>query len=174
MLSDGKIILRPLEPEDIDFVYRLENDTDAWEHSLTSAPFSRRMLTDYVLNATADIYADRQLRLVVTETRSGELLGLVDLFEFDPLNRRAGVGIIVAPESRHRGTGLSALGLLGEYASRRLGIHTLWAVTAVDNAASRCLFERAGYQTTGRLRSWLRRGESYADALLWQRLFGSN
>ena len=50
-------------------------------------------------------------------------------------------------------------------------MHQLAAVVAVDNAPSIALFKSCGFKSTGRLRSWIRRGRTYADALIFQRLF---
>ncbi len=72
---------------------------------------------------------------------------------------------------RGKGMGTKALDLLCSYASEVLGMHQLAAQIACDNEASRRLFDRCGFKPCGMLRSWLRRGRHYADAIIVQRLF---
>ena len=97
-------------------------------------------------------------------------VGAVDLYDFDPLSRRAGVGIIIDEAARGRGYAARALTLLWEYASLHLDMHQLWAITAIDNTAAARAFARAGFTTAGRMRSWIRRGRQWVDALIVQRL----
>ena len=168
LLSDGVVALRAPEPHDIDIMLRWENDSTAWTSATTAAPFSRRNIEDYVMTYDPDIFSARQLRLII-ET-AGRPVGAVDLFEFDPLNRRAGMGIVVDPDERRSGIARRALNLLAIYGASRIGLHQIWAMAAADNEASGALLASAGYVISGRLRSWLRRGESYIDAYIYQRL----
>ena len=125
----------------------------------------------YIENYNADIYAEKQLRLVIVENESGSAVGTIDISDFDARDRRGFVGIALVARYRGMGYASEALGLLTDFAARTIGMHQLAAVVAVDNEASRALFEAAGYSTAGRLRSWLRVGRSYVDVLLYQRLF---
>lgn len=168
LLTDGTVTLRPPEPYDIDTILRWENDTVAWTSATTAAPFTRRNIEDYVMSYDPDIFATRQLRLIIEH--EGVAVGAVDLFDFDPVNRRAGMGIVIDPTERRRGLAGRALTLLARYGASRIGLHQIWAMAAADNEASRRLLLSAGYVTAGRLRSWLRRGESYEDAFIYQQL----
>jgi len=122
MNIEGRICrLRALEPRDLDAMYEWENDTEAWRASGTAAPFSRHVLSRLIDEQRFDIYATRQLRLVIEPAEPvapigpdcadgrGAAVGAVDLFEFDPQNQRAGVGIIVASPCRRRGFAADAL-----------------------------------------------------------------
>ena len=66
MNIEGKICrLRALEPEDLDAMYGWENDTEAWQVSGSVAPFSRHILSRLIDEQAFDIYATRQMRLVI-------------------------------------------------------------------------------------------------------------
>ncbi len=170
LLDDGIIAHRALEPADLDDMTRWENDTRVWSAGSQAAPMSRHQIAEYIAHYDADIFSARQLRLIVTETASGNAVGAVDLYDFDPLSRRAGVGIIIDEAARGRGYAARALTLLWEYASLHLDMHQLWAITAIDNTAAARAFARAGFTTAGRMRSWIRRGRQWGDALIVQRL----
>lgn len=165
------ISLRAAEPADLDFLYTIETSEGRAEGSFATAPMSRHLLWEYLNNYTADIYRDRQLRLIAVKTDSGEAVGAVDICDFDPHDLRGFVGIYILPSERGKGYGHEALEALCRYASETVGMHQLVAQVAVDNSASISLFRGARFRSVGKLRSWLRRGQGYADALLFQRLF---
>lgn len=169
MLSNNFIRLRALEPTDIDTIYRWENDSRLWLTGSAVAPFSRKQVWDYIGNYTADPFTSGELRLMIADTQSGEPFGMVDLTNFDPVNRRAQVGIMVDIAHQRRGVASNALTLMAQYCKDRLGLHQLWAIIPADNAASRALFARQGYGICGHLQSWLRRGRQYVDAYLYHR-----
>jgi len=166
LLSDGTVTLRAMEPADIDIILAWENDTREWTSATTAAPFSRRNIEEYVLTYDADPFSARQLRLMVEA--GGRAVGAIDLFDFDPVNRRAGLGLVIDPAARGRGYSVRAIALMARYAAGRLGIHQLWAVTAVGNCPAVAMLRAAGFACAGTLRQWLRTSPGYADACFFQ------
>ena len=164
--------LRALEPDDLDTMYRWENDTNIWRVSGTTAPFSRHSLMRLIDEQRFDIYATRQQRLVIetTDTPQPAMAGAVDLFEFDPQNLRAGVGIMTAPEMRGRGYGADALKALERYCRETLHLHQLWCEVSADNEASIRLFAAAGYEECGRRSDWILTPEGWRDEILLQKI----
>ena len=161
--------LRALEPEDLDAMYGWENDTDSWRVSGTVAPFSRHVLSRLIDEQQFDIYATRQMRLVI-ESLDGTAVGAVDMFEFDPQNLRAGVGIIVAPPYRKQGFALDALQTLERYVRDVLRMHQLWCSVGADNKASLVLFRKAGYAECGRRKEWILTPNGAIDEVLMQKI----
>ena len=112
-LEGQHIRLRAVEPDDVEPMYRWENDPAVWRVSGTLAPFSRHQLVRFVEEQQFDIYQTRQMRLIIETVGESEAVGALDLFEFDPQHRRAGVGILVHdPAHRSRGIATAALGPL--------------------------------------------------------------
>ena len=161
--------LRALEPEDLDAMYGWENDTDSWRVSGTVAPFSRHALSRLIDEQQFDIYATRQMRLVI-ESLNGTAVGAVDMFEFDPPNLRAGVGIIVAPPYRKQGFALDALQTLERYVRDVLRMHQLWCSVGADNEASIALFKKAGYAVCGCRKEWILTPNGAIDEVLMQKI----
>ena len=161
--------LRALEPEDLDAMYGWENDTDSWRVSGTVAPFSRHVLSRLIDEQQFDIYATRQMRLVI-ESLDGTAVGAVDMFEFDPQNLRAGVGIIIAPPYRKQGFALDALQTLERYVRDVLRMHQLWCSIGADNEASLTLFKKAGYAECGCRKEWILTPNGAIDEVLMQKL----
>lgn len=171
ILSNEIVELRAPEPSDLDLLFILENEQARAESSFTTAPASRNQIWKYIDSYDTDIYSTRELRLIIIDKADGKAVGVIDLSDYEPRDHRAFVGISILEPMRGRGFGRAALSLLCNYAAETLGMHQLSAQIAVDNAASRRLFESCGFKTCGRMRSWLRRGPHYIDAFLCQRLF---
>lgn len=169
-LKDEILTLRAPEKSDLDCLYRWENDSSLWHVGNAVAPYSRKQLWDYVETYDADIFSSRQLRFMIVENSSGECVGTVDLFDFDPVNRHVSVGILIDEKYRRKGCGARALNMVCVYVFEQLGVHTLMAVCERDNEAAVELFKSCGFTTAGCLRSWVRRGSSYSDAIILQRL----
>lgn len=160
--------LRALEPEDLELMYGWENDMQIWRVSGTVAPFSRHVLSRLIEEQQFDIYATRQMRLVIEH--DGQAVGAVDIFEFDPHNRRAGVGIIVDSQHRAQGLGHDALKALEQYARQTLHLHQLWCSVTIDNEASLKLFRKAGYVECGLRREWILTSDGALDEILMQKI----
>ena len=166
--SGSQVFLRALEPEDLDFLFALENDSEIWAVSDTLAPVSRHALREYLAQALADFYAVRQLRLVITTETSQLPVGVVDLFDYDPLHQRAGVGITIVAGQRRHGYAQQALELLKAHARQALRLHQLYATVGVVNVSSMRLFRAAGFRRVGTRREWLRTTTGWQDAAEWQ------
>jgi diamine N-acetyltransferase len=170
-LKGEKITLRAVEPEDVELMYAWENDPEVWHVSGTLAPFSRHALEQFAQNQSLDPFSAHQQRLII-ETQAGEAIGTLDLFEIDPLNRRAGLGILIhRPENRGRGYAREALDLVVGYARNTLALEQLWCHIESDNEASRALFSGAGFRLAGCKKHWNWSPEGWKDEELWQRLF---
>jgi len=160
--------LRAIEPEDLDLLYLIENDKELWQVGATNVPYSRYTLHDYIANSSDDIYADRQVRLMV-ENDEGETVGIVDLVQFSPQHLRAEVGIVIMDSQRRKGYAAAAIEAMCDYAQRVVHLHQLYAVVDVSNESAVALFRKTGFSTGNTLQEWLFDGHKYHDALLMQR-----
>lgn len=167
------ITLRAMEPEDLDLLYKIENDRSVWNVSVSNVPYSRYALHDYLANASGDIYADGQVRLII-ERVDKVAVGIVDIVRFDASNRRAEVGLIILNEYRHHGYAIQAMQQLADYALHTLHLHQLYACVSKDNEPCVQLLLRLGYQYQSELKDWLFDGESYHDAMVMQRFLEKN
>ncbi|MFI3259690.1 MAG: GNAT family protein [Rikenellaceae bacterium] len=170
MQEQIRVRLRGVEPRDVDLMYSVENDLRNWSESGATQPFSRYLLELFVESQSDDIFKNRQLRLMV-EGADGETVGMVDLFEFDPVNHRAGVGIYIMEPFRGGGYGVAALEELHKYCRGVLQLHQLWCGVAVDNIASYNLFRSMEYRAVGVKREWLWREDGYCDEVMMQYVF---
>jgi diamine N-acetyltransferase len=196
LLKGQKVFLRALEPSDIDEVYQWENDSSIWHLSNTISPYSRFVLEQYLAEAHQDIFTAKQLRLViclpavaqamtqqaglptVAQARTqqaglpaGKAIGCIDIFDFDPLHQRAGVGVLIAEEAdRGKGFASEALQLLIEYCRDTIHLHQLYCNITEGNESSKKLFTNLGFCICGTKKSWLREKDGWKDELMLQKM----
>ena len=169
-LKGKKIYLRALEPEDLQFLYELENDSAIWEISGTIAPYSKHVLKQYLDNAHRDIFEVRQLRLSIC-SEEDKVIGFIDLFDYNPVHKRAGIGIIIQAEAdRNQGAGTEATELLLDYVFSVLDLHQVFANVEEKNTASIHLFSKLGFVEVGRKIDWIRSGNEYKNEILFQKI----
>lgn len=175
MIRGKNILLRALEPSDIDLMYDWENNTEIWPVSGTLTPFSRHTMEQFIKVAHQDIYTNKQLRLAIEKKQNSgaqkETIGYLDLFDFDPAHLRAGVGILVAKtENRRKGFALESLNMLTEYAFNVLNLHQLYCHIHVDNEPSIRLFSAAGYKCNGELHDWTLSNGNWVNVYIMQKV----
>lgn len=168
-LKGNTIFLRALEPEDLEFVFDIENNESIWEVSNTQTPYSKYLIKQYLENAHQDIYEAKQLRLTICDNTSKNAIGLVDLFDFDPKNNRAGIGILINDaKNKNQGFGKESLMLLINYAFTYLNLHQLYANINANNVASLNLFIKFGFKHVGVKKDWTFYKGKYSDEILFQ------
>ncbi len=171
MLESDIVRLRALEPEDVDILYKWENDTNVWKVSHTTAPFSRHILRQFIDSQKYDVWETRQLRLIIESVEENKAVGVIDLFDIDPYNRRAGVGILVY-DKKDKGQGYAsvALQLLIRYSFMILQLNQLYCNILFDNTPSLNLFRSKGFLTVGIKREWVKTTSGWMDEYLLQLL----
>ncbi|MDG1941248.1 MAG: GNAT family N-acetyltransferase [Flavobacteriaceae bacterium] len=168
-LQNEILSLRALEPGDIDLLYDLENDPDLWKYSNRLQPYSRDLLQKYIANAHKDIFEVRQIKFTIC-TPEGSALGFIDLFDYEPLHHRAGVGLVLRQQDQNKGYGKAALQLIAVYAQKHLQLHQLYANIAEENRISIQLFEGQGYTFVGKKKDWNFYEGQYHDESIYQKM----
>ena len=163
------IHLRAIEPEDIESMYLWENDQTLWSTSNTHAPFSKHILTQYIMEAQRfDIQTSKELRLVIDA--DGQAVGCIDLFNIDVFNHRAEIGILINQHFRNLNYATSAIIALCDYAKEHLQMHQLCAEILTDNVVSLHLFEKCDFERTGIKKDWFLQNGTYKDMAVYQKL----
>lgn len=168
LLTGKNIKLRALEPDDLNFLYQIENDESFWEISHTQTPFSRYILKQYLENAHLDIFEAKQLRLVIEIISTTKKVGMIDLFDFNPQHKRAGIGILIHPDFQNNGFASEALSLLINYSFYHLQLHQLYANITADNLKSIALFNKYQFKKVGIKKDWILSEGKFKDEVLFQ------
>jgi diamine N-acetyltransferase len=164
-----KIRLRALEPEDLELLYEWENNNAYWDISNTVSPFSKYTLKRYLKNSHKNIYEIGQLRLMIDHTEDKISIGTIDIFDFDPFHKRAGLGILIANEAyRRKGYASMSLTCLTAYCFKTLQLHQLYCNILSNNTESMDLFKKQGFVQTGIKKDWIKTSDGYLDEFIFQ------
>jgi diamine N-acetyltransferase len=164
-----KIRLRALEPEDLELLYKWENNESYWIISNTASPYSRYTLKRYLKNSHKTIYETGQLRLMIDLIDEKVTIGTIDIFDFDPFHKRAGIGILIADESyRRKGYATMAIKCLTGYCFKTLQMHQLYCNILATNTESLDLFTKLGFVQIGIKKDWVKSADRYIDEHMFQ------
>lgn len=169
MKGKPAVTLRAPELSDADLIFEWENEQDLWYLSNTKLPFSRFDIEQYVLTSDKDIYSAKQARFMIDIKTQDETFtaGCIDLFDFDPANHRAGVGILIAHPYREKGFASAAIDQLVDYAFNVLDLHQLYCNITENNQASLKLFQRKEFSIIGLKKDWiLKNGDWESEYIL--------
>ena len=170
-LKGKTVFLRVLAITDLEVLLRIENNTAFWSLSDVTNPFSEQMMLQYLESAQLDIQEVKQQRFAICETESKEIIGFVELFDFDSLHKRVGVGIIIEETAkRNKGYGAEALGLLLKYVKEQLALHQVYANVLEDNMPSVALFEKCDFQRVGLKKEWRCIEGVFKNEILYQKI----
>lgn len=162
------IYLRALEPSDLETLYKWENDTSIWRVSNTIAPFSKFVLEQYLVNAHEDIFTSKQIRLMIC-LKSNAPIGTIELFDYDPLNSRVGIGIMINSNEENKGYASEAMNVLIKYCFEILLVKQIYCNITASNEKSLHLFRKFGFAEVGLKKNWIRTGQnSFEDEWMLQ------
>lgn len=145
-------MLRAIERADVEQLAAMEAEPETWRLA-DEGPWLPSTVADALKrydDGTA-YRADRFTAPFVVEVR-GTVVGRVVLWGIDLHNRRAHLGITLAPQARGRGYGTDAVRVLLRYAFVDRGLHRVELTVLADNAQALAAYRRAGFVEEGRQR----------------------
>ncbi len=167
MLVAKTCYLRAIEPDDLDFLYDAENESDLWHVGELKQPLSLHTIQAYLDNAHQPIDEAKQARFVIC-TQNHIRVGMVDLFDYDAKNQRAGIGIVILKECREKGFAKEAILCTLDYAKKHLLLHQLHCQIQESNTKSVALFSKCGFTIMGTFIDWQRTKSGFENVLFMQ------
>ena len=170
-MSQSFVFLRAVEPEDLELLYTIENDTMLWSVSQERSHYSKFVLKQYLASQPADIFQLGELRLVICEKITQKPIGLIDLTEFSPIDGRAEISICLLSDYRGRGYGKAAIQEIEKYAKEVLRMNFLFAkVSKKANSVSMQLFLSMAYEEVAVLPAWHCGKNGYEDLAILKKI----
>lgn len=99
-----------------------------------------------------------------------QVVGCIDLYNYDPIHKRAQVGIVVKSDWRRKGCATSMLQALENLCCHDLHLHQLYCDVVDSNEVSLHLFVNSGYRQVGIMQEWVQIGEGYHDVYRLQKI----
>lgn len=168
-ISDGIISLRIAEPEDAQQIYDWENNRDLWRVSETSNPISMFQIEQFLLG-NSDLATNRQLRLMIGLAGVERAIGCLDLFDYQPIHSRVGLGILIEESYRGKGYATRAVTLCLCYLFNDVMVHQVHCLVDESNTASHHLFKSLGFSPAGTLCDWIKTPSGYLNAVFYQKI----
>ena len=166
-IQSEHITLRCAEPEDAQQIYQWENQRDLWRVSGTYVPYTRFQIEQFLLNNN-DLFSQKQLRLMICHDK--ENVGCIDIYDYDAVNQRASIGILIDARQRNQGYATEALRLLVDYLFNNLMLNQVHCCIDETNTISQQLFMQQGFELCGRKKQWLKTPDGFIDQLDFQKL----
>lgn len=170
MIANKDITLRAVEPEDLDFLYTIENEPSLWFYSTRKEPYSKFALKQYIKNCDQSVFERGQLRFMIVLNIQNTTIGTIDIFDFDYNNRKAEFGIFIDSQYRHNGYAAQAIELLSSYSKNFLNLHQLYSYVESKNIASRQTMLKCGFTHMATLKEWLYFSSKYHDIDIFQKI----
>lgn len=165
--QNDNIIIRAAEPIDAESIYRWENDQEIWRVSETYMPYSMYQIEQFLLNNN-DLFSIRQVRFIIESKKSSEPIGCIDIYDFDPIHFRAGIGILIQKEYRKQGYAKETLQLLLDYCFNVLMLKQVYCLIDALNTDSLNLFKNIGFEQCGYRKEWIRTPNGFIDEIEFQ------
>ncbi|MBU6531151.1 GNAT family N-acetyltransferase [Streptomyces sp. NPDC057245] len=164
VLTGEKTVLRPFTTGDADAMWEIINDPEVVRFTFepTTELTPERLRSWYGVRTAAP---DR-LDLAVTDRATGELVGEVVLYDWDPAARSCTFRTLVGPRGRGRGLGSEATRLIVGHAFERVGLHRVELEVYADNPRARRVYEKAGFVVEGVRREAALRNGAWVDDVL--------
>lgn len=166
-LRNNDISLRTAEPYDAQCIHKWENDRNIWRVSETLAPYSLHQIEQFLLNNN-DLTSEKQLRLIIELSTDKTPIGCIDIYDYDIFNERAGIGILIDENFRHKGYARQAIEILTDYCFNILILKQLYILIITDNIDSIKLFESLGFEKCGHRKQWLKTPTGFMDQFEYQ------
>ena len=165
-----KTTLRALEPEDLELLYTIENDSDTWDICSARVNYSRYAIKQYLAQQPPEISTAGEVRLVITDSDTGEAVGLIDLTNYSATNRSAEIGITLLKEHRGKGYGRAAIKTIERYAREAINLRMIYAHTlANSNSVAKNLFLHSNYIPVAVLPEWHFCNGEYVDLTVFKK-----
>lgn len=171
MYRGKEIYFRELTSDDIDVLMAWENNPKNWKISSTTKPYSRAQIEEFV-HLKQDIFLHEQLRLIICLTETNEIIGNIDLFDFEAVHKRVGVGILIDEKYRRKGYANQSIILIEEYCQLILGVKNLFCNILTDNTASIGLFEKNGFECLVTKPKWHCYNGDWFDEKFYNKIIG--
>ena len=166
-IENDLIKLRCAEPDDAGQIYSWENDRDVWRVSGTHAPYSRFQIEQFLLSDT-DLAANKQLRLMIVANETSLTIGCIDIYDYDAINERASLGILIDKRFRQQGYAKASLALCIDYLFHDLLLHQVHCSIDALNTESQQLFTDSGFELCGQRKEWIKTADGYLDEFEYQ------
>ncbi|WP_327695052.1 GNAT family N-acetyltransferase [Streptomyces sp. NBC_00459] len=164
VLTGDKAVLRPFTEADAEVIAEIVEDPEVIRFTFEpDTVITMERLRSWYGSRSAQ--TDR-LDLAVTDRATGELVGEVVLYEWNPAARSCTFRTLLGPSGRGRGLGTEATRLIVGYGFEQLGLHRIELQAYAHNHRALRVYEKVGFVVEGVRREVQLRDGEWADEVL--------
>jgi len=169
-VKDGVVLLRPFHLNDADETYTAVRESLAelkpWM-SFAHDGYSLQETKEFIRLTRARWEEGTLYAFVITDQKSGSVLGGISLSHIHPVYHLCNLGYWVRTSRRGEGIAVRATRLAAQHAFEKVGLIRVEIVIALENTASRRVAEKAGAHYEGVLRNRMVVGREIHDAHMY-------
>jgi RimJ/RimL family protein N-acetyltransferase len=157
-LADAGILVRPFAADDVGSLYaavRESIDTVGRWMSWCHPDYSIREAEEWIARCEKNWEAEADREFGIFDAKSNEALGCAGINQINRIHNFANLGYWVRASRAGKGVGSAVAMLLAKFAFGELKLSRIEIVTMLDNAASRRVAEKVGFQFEGVARNRL-------------------
>lgn len=162
-LEGERVYLSPMRVEDFDQHYRWDHDRELVY--LDDNYFRPKHYGKAKESFEKRIEADDMMPFVIVLKATGEVIGLMELYDVDNYERKCYWGIILEKPFWRQGIGTEVGTLMLKYVFEELGFRRLKAYTHSGNPGSMAFHEKLGFVREGVLRQEYFFGGEFVDGI---------
>lgn len=168
VINGEKLSLRPITDADTPDIVRWRNDPEVWKYFLFREPFTPEMHRAWL---RTKVQTGKVIQYIIVERETGRSVGSVYYRDIDEKNESAEYGIFIGEAfARGRGLGTETARLFTAFGLNVLRLHRISLKVLGDNNVARRSYEKAGFQTEGVFRDYVKLDGKFTDVVFMARL----
>ena len=161
--SVGRLLIRVMERQDLDFARRLHND-DSTLLQLSHVEHVSEVQQEAWFQTIST--SKNSKRYTILDSGSGDFIGIFRVDNLDFVNSSVCVGLDIAPDKRGKSYAKEIYRYFLDYYFLHCGMHRIYLAVLATNDVARSLYIALGFQEEGIHREAIYRGGEYID-LIW-------
>ncbi len=162
-LETERLLLRPLAPDDADFVFRHFSDPAVTRYLADMDPLTQCAQAEEIVRSYLHPADDSYGCWVITWKADGAPIGLCNYDRYDARSRRFEVGYSLSPACWGQGIMTEALRAVLRYGFTQMNLNRVEALVALENIGSIRVLEKLGFQREGLFRDFFCRQGLFYD-----------
>ena len=151
ILRGERIVLRPIERDDVPTLASLMNDLET-VHRLSDRPPVPRAVEERLGDFDVDVEERPSDSVWFVIAAGDEVIGTCGFSNLDHYHGRAELGVWLGRKWWGQGLGQDAMRTLLAYAFRNLNLRSVWLAALADDERALGAYRKVGFREAGRLR----------------------
>lgn len=162
IIKTKRLILRPIEERDTDFIVAARNSDFIRNFFIFRETFTPEMHQRWLKEK---VNTGEVVQYIITDEITGESIGSVFFIDIDRNNKRAEFGIFICEQYTGKGYGTETIKSFIRYGFDILKLHRISLRLLANNEVARNLYLKAGFEVEGVFKDYVRIDNAYRDII---------